>query len=401
MMKYKRLIIEPEKALNSILTILVIAYFLLYIADSYIIVDATLTTYSAFFVSVLAFLIILISPRKQGLLQEEILFYSLILIMHAVSIIHNQNISYGSLILVMKHFFIAMVLARVKLDKAITKITYYALSVYFLYLMITGFDVTLFSLSVSQNAISLHLALFLSLFILSSSDDDFLNRWITAGIALIVSIWTGCRGGIIACGTILIGVYYCALKKTDYKHVTLKNLLVFAGAILITAAGLVYISNKIGFEKYLFMLTRDRASMRGNIRFTMIEEYIQAATRSITNFLFGAPLSDSAWISHYGNNPHNSYIYAHAHFGLLFLIIIIFLIIKNGYKYIKNKDLLGFVLAGLLLRAFSDSPAFPGIYDAIIYLLIFEMPLFARKNLITNPYYAQINQISGAGIERR
>ena len=401
MIKNKRLIIDPEKIVNSFLTVLVIAYFLLYISDNYILVDAAFSTYSAFFVSVLAFLIVLVAPIKQGLLQKEILFYLLILIMHAVSIIHNQNISYGSLILVMKHFFIAMVLVRVKLDKAITKITYYALSVYYLYLMITGFDVTLFSLSVSQNAISLHLVLFLGLFILSSSDDDFLSRWIMAVIALIVSIWTGCRGGIIASAAILIGVYYCMQKKTDFKHVTIKNILVFTGAISITVAGLVYISNKIGFEKYLFMLTRNRATMRGNVRFTMIEEYIQAATRSVTNFLFGAPLSDSAWISHYGNNPHNSYIYAHAHFGLLFLIIIIFLIIKYGYKYIKTNNLLGFVLAGLLLRAFSDSPAFPGIYDAMIYLLIFEIPLFARKNLIDNPYYNQIKQVSGTSIERR
>ena len=365
-----------KKLIDNFITLLIILYFLLYIAEDYFVVDATVTTYAAFFVSILAFVITVLSHYKRGVMGGEFCFYIFILSMHALSISNNQNISFGSLVLVLKHFFVAMVLVRIKLNRIMVKVVCCFLCVACLYLMTNETIVGLFAFGVSQNVISMHLILFLSLLLISSNKNDGLICFIATVIVLIISIWTGCRGGVIASAVIAFGVLYCNLQKTNFKKcsmILLNRIIILVG---IFAAGVIYLLDKIGLDTYLYMLTRDRAEMSGNVRFIMIEEYVNVTMNSITNFFYGAPLREVEMISFYGNNPHNSYVLAHANFGLFFLALIGYLSFKNFYKYIKNKSILGFVLLGLLMRAFSDSPAFPGIYDGIIYLLIFEIPLF-------------------------
>lgn len=357
---------------DNFITLLILFYFTLNLMISFFNMSRRTNTYLCLVVSFFAVVVAIIRKDKVNLLGTEILFYGTIVVLHSISIIYNHNFSYSSILLVMRHFFIAMALARTKINKKLISIAFWVLVGYFVYLLVTGYYTGGVGRSISQNAISIYLVLFLALHFLANQEVFDLNSWMMVGVSMILTIWTGSRGGIISIATLIIGMIICERKKINFRHLRIKILLGIGIGILITLLGIWYIDKKVGLDYYLLLLRRSRESLRDNVRFRIIAEYIEATKTSFGSLLFGVKLGTTSLIGILEGNPHNSYIYAHANFGIVYLILILFLLMRACKNYFTKKDLLLYVLICIALRSFSDIPAFPGIYDALFYYLIFE-----------------------------
>jgi GT2 family glycosyltransferase len=123
------------------------------------------------------------------------------------------------------------------------------------------------------------------------------------------------------------------------------------------------------------MLIRERSPIKGNVRFRMINDYINEAKMSFNGLFFGYNLMSIPSIAYYNGNPHNSFIFAHANYGLVFIFLLLFFGIKFIKKSYRDKKILIVLLGALCLRSFSDITAFPSYYDSLFYLLIFEYNL--------------------------
>ena len=109
------------------------------------------------------------------------------------------------------------------------------------------------------------------------------------------------------------------------------------------------------------------------------QDYISKSTNSLSYVLFGSPLLDIPSIAEVEGNPHNSFIRLHVYYGLFGFIFVIFILISTVIKLLINSQyLLLYFTISLLIRSATDSAAFHGALDPLIFFSVF----FAFKNRI-------------------
>ncbi|WP_319549672.1 hypothetical protein [Desulfogranum marinum] len=95
-------------------------------------------------------------------------------------------------------------------------------------------------------------------------------------------------------------------------------------------------------------------------------EYIR--NLSLLDWLVGFDLQSDAFFKSYHSNLHNSYLMAHARFGIMAVPLVFFLWFACISGMLdKQRRFLAVVLFCLLLRIFTDKFAFVGHYDFVIY----------------------------------
>ena len=137
-------------------------------------------------------------------------------------------------------------------------------------------------------------------------------------------------------------------------------------------SAIFYIYNFYG--EYIFSIGFARFQSMGiqDSRTDINAEYISESSRTIQNLMFGSPLDNVIAIKEVEGNPHNSFIRLHVYFGIIGVVIFISIFILSIFKLFKMRAyLLLYLLFALLLRAFTDSAAFHGVFDPLIYFLLF------------------------------
>ncbi|QJQ99359.1 hypothetical protein [Halomonas sp. PGE1] len=96
-------------------------------------------------------------------------------------------------------------------------------------------------------------------------------------------------------------------------------------------------------------------------------EYL--SSMNFLHFIVGGDLALSPTIVFYGMNPHNSLVLGHALLGIpyFFMISYVFVVL------LRKRAIVSFIFCSIfILRAFFDTVALPGIYDAIFFYMFFS-----------------------------
>jgi hypothetical protein len=221
----------------------------------------------------------------------------------------------------------------------------------------------------SQNHVSVVIIFISTIYYLNKINqrEDSLS-YIPALIALIVSIFSYGRSGIIASSIILIGlVVHQTIAKISIKNIVFTLFLFTVMAIVV--------------DHYYFYITLalNKFYVDG-MESTARIEIFQYWSREINYFpslAFGVDLS--LLKSSHSLSSHNSFLTLHSRFGISFVLIIIniFSIIMIGFK--KNMFIV-FLFLAILMRSFTDNIL---IGSGFLFGVLFFCILLMVKNLNT------------------
>ena len=109
-----------------------------------------------------------------------------------------------------------------------------------------------------------------------------------------------------------------------------------------------------------------------NERNSIIDSYFTNIRLNPMYLLFGVPSKNIPIVEYLNGNFHNSFLALHSNFGLIGFIIIILLMFTATRKSIMNRGWLYLLLLLVIcLRIFTDGLCFVGLYDPLIYYIMF------------------------------
>jgi len=252
------------------------------------------------------------------------------------------------------------------------KILYFAVSVYIAYnILIKKVSIRGFMLDGSTyNYISVICLFYLALLGIMKCKNNEKITYLEVIPFLVITFTAYGRGGIVAAvilliGTIIISMHDNRKRWTNYIFV-MALIVIFAvfGHRIIT-----YIwSNYMGkFLTYGF---------DNNGRTEIWAGFLKNNLESVSSFLFGSnPMKVMV-----DGNLHNSFLQLYAAFGLVFLLINLYLIIKATTFFIRSKDLwLVLIFVVVFTRSLTDMVFFRGYCEIIYYYYIFKYLVDSRK----------------------
>lgn len=225
----------------------------------------------------------------------------------------------------------------------------------------------------SRNFISVLSLFFLfpSLISYYNNDKNIENHlFILVILNLVVAFVYVGRSGIIS-GLFLFLFFFGKYIKDSFNST--KSISIMSIMIICFVFGSLFwiISNSNVLVPYLERFSEMQGvSLQEERRSVMIYEYLNKIS-SIEDLIFGVNLGSCTMISHYDNNPHNSFVFLHAHYGIIGILTIIGCI----YKYIKvqlkqTHYLLVMIVSIMIFRSCTDSLFGPSIYDVLLYYMI-------------------------------
>lgn len=234
--------------------------------------------------------------------------------------------------------------------------------------------------SSSRNYNSVILLLFAGVYYTALENHNKTIRVWPAILILLISIWSMGRGGILAGAVMLLGILYIRFKNQINQskyHKVIWSCLGLATSLL-----LVIILIQDGFVRYILDNTIFKLgkfsyadnSFADNPRVDLWSEYFSKTGCSIKYILLGAPLDQCMHIHFFENNTHNSFIQLHAYNGMFSCIIVLFLIMRAEWYYLKNNLSTHFLMLNILiLRAMTDKFIFYQYgFPIFMYFLLYQ-----------------------------
>lgn len=346
-------------------------FFLLDILMALFLNENTLTLriikYLGIIIAFLLFLYAIIVDKIQ-INKFEIVFFLVMLCSMAISISFNRNLSYKDLLSSIKYIFLFYVIYKTNFSSLPIAIVYIMLSLYFILNIFLGVSVIRITNGVSQNAISLFLLPYLCLyFICNHGKLRTLSASTMVVLYLVISIWTGSRSAVITALILVFAVIFLSDKLFSIK--SLKKIIL---ALLLFGSLLAMLKLTGHLDNFLStILSREKRPIENEPRYFIINEYIASLKANKRYFWFGVPLGVTEWIKYYNNNPHSMFIMLHAHFGFVFFVFVIILMLYSLIIFLKKDKIYGFLFIALILRGATDSAGFPGVLDPFILYFIF------------------------------
>lgn len=217
--------------------------------------------------------------------------------------------------------------------------------------------------SASQNFISVMLFFFVFLlYIAATNHDRTVPYWVPI-IILILCIWGIGRSGMLA-AAILLGLTW----MSNFKANSLLNKVLFVSMFIVILT--------ISFGKVSDVLLNSTAIVRfmslgfDGPRFDLWNAYIQT-TSEWKNLLFGSRISQIPAAVIYHNNMHNSYFNLHSHYGISFLVLSVYLILRAMILFWKEQRMIFIISIVILIRAITDQVFFIFPNDIVFYYILF------------------------------
>ena len=288
-----------------------------------------------------------------------------------VNFFFSQNCRIQDLFLSIAYIGLSLIPLYIKLNYKFYKwVLVFAVAYFFILIYLDTDPNNVFN--VSRNFVSIFLLIIYGLHLISSIQNNRRPSLLLLISCFLISIWAIGRGGILTFAYLVI--FYPFVVKLKLKF----RLIILAVYVL----GSLYVFNsysdyllKIGFERFQSMGIQDS-------RTDINKDYINESINSFSSFLFGSPLKEIPSIAEVDGNPHNSFIRLHVYYGIFGFIYVIFILICSVFKLLtKMQYLLLYFTIALLLRSTTDSAAFHGALDPLIFFTVF----FAFKDkIITN-----------------
>lgn len=259
-------------------------------------------------------------------------------------------------------------------DKLIVKnAAFLALLLFFLFFVISGYklgfqadNINYFLINSSRNIVSAT-AIFLQI-LYSSLYYRVCGRLpiITPVITFILCFLSFGRTGLVLSFLILLFTFFTFFNYKNSKKIVL-GFCVFCLILCI-----IIISNYEWFYHFIVESTNFKSGV-DTPRNQMLIDYFNYI--DYYYFILGVDLNDIPSIMFYSGNPHNSYVFGHANYGVFYLLYIfnVFsLVFFSGFFY-KRVSIYLVLLFVFLSRLFFDLISLFGLFDFILYLILFVL----------------------------
>lgn len=116
-------------------------------------------------------------------------------------------------------------------------------------------------------------------------------------------------------------------------------------------------------------------------RTNMQQEYIERLDWE--NIVVGVDLSTLPSLYGFGGNPHNSFIYGHSQFGIIYIVylLIILLYVMKFSLCLKDRMIYIFFIMIYVVKAFTDKVALFDVGDFVLYFIFFSMYFNSRVSI--------------------
>ena len=153
----------------------------------------------------------------------------------------------------------------------------------------------------------------------------------------LLSFLMGGRGGVLSCTLLLAGVILSRFLEDKASRRDKVLLMILLVIILIPVLLIAFLAvSKNGSSLYAVDRFLNKG-LDGGGRIDCWIEYITAAWKSTTAFLFGADLDKLWWVQHYSGNLHNSFLFVHAYMGILGILGLLVLIVRACVRAVRLK----------------------------------------------------------------
>jgi hypothetical protein len=314
---------------------------------------------------------------KKGFNNQKpfILFLWIYSLLGMVSYFINSNIDILEFFWPFAFMGLGLLLLNFKLSVNMTKYIYYFSCVLLMAIISRAGNVNVITFAASRNTISIITLLFLSIYLITCYKNEVNVTIFPVIIGTIVVIFAIGRSGIItfALLSILFLIFEFQGRKSKIRNV-FKILIVLCLIILLMAIAF-YI-----FKDY-FILTINNFKVRqlDSLRTFIWSDYLSKTFTSTKYLLFGSPINGTLYLDMYSKNLHNSFFMLHAKYGLIMLLIVLFLIYKSlKYFYTTKNYLLLSIFLISIYRMNFDYTNFNGALD-IIFIFFILYPYYAKN----------------------
>ncbi|MGO1468958.1 MAG: hypothetical protein ACTHW2_02925 [Tissierella sp.] len=363
---------------NRLINILIIIYFLSVFLS--MIYDVRVLIWIKRIIAIFGYFMLFIDKKKIKTNLWTLTYLIIMLLSGLIMVIINGNGEFIQIINAVITFGgISILLLNFKLNIKYMWILFIFQILYYFINMIFKIPPDDLFLHQSRNYISIYVIQFLTLLYIAYQDNYKKVGIFPALICFILSVWGLGRGGILISLILLIGMIslylfeYIKGKKKSKRILTKKNIIIFIMvaiivSILIVATGVF----ELIFGRFYDMgLESARTIIWG--------DYLQKTFSSFSNLLFGFNLEYNRLFTRYDFNLHNSFLSMHAHYGLIFFLLNIFLLSKTFIFYFKTKEYQMLILMiAFFLRAGTDYMFSVHLGD--IFLIYFALYSFTIKS---------------------
>ncbi|MDD3416501.1 MAG: hypothetical protein PHY47_21265 [Lachnospiraceae bacterium] len=325
---------------------------------------------------------------KKEIKIKYILLLNVLMFSMMLSSLFMGNMQLLGIFFNIQYLGIAFIISESKLNVKVMTILVYSNLFFFLYQILIGTDPNHVFFA-SRNHISTVLLNVLAIYYITSYRNKGNLNILPALLALIISIWSVSRSGMVSISLFFIGLIIMKLfqKQPLFKEKQTKkkinNIFSKTFVLLLIIAVIVYIFRNFYIIQSMldsvnnnFKLLRFRIKYESYISFSridIIKSYLHEMSINLKNCVFGVKLSTTHSFLDFSNNLHNSYLTAHMYFGLLGFLGIIIMICFTVISYLKQKKWLYLLLfVTVLVRVSTDIIAFPGYMDSVIYFFILD-----------------------------
>ncbi len=233
--------------------------------------------------------------------------------------------------------------------------------------MIVGFSGNIYTTS-SSNYVSVYLMYPTVIYYILCEKNGKASRSFLAIVVWVLSLLSRGRGGIIATTVLVVGLLIVKYKNTGGAF---KLLIMIIGILVLTVAVL-------NIERIIRVLDTSVVSeyfrQRGmrSSRTYVWSEYIERTICDFKNIIIGTDVKNVLLVQELNGNPHNSFIAVHMNNGLIMLVLVLVLFVRQITRSIRNRYYIYTICAlSMVIRSFTDSIFWPTYGTAVLFFLLF------------------------------
>lgn len=304
---------------------------------------------------------------KQINISRWILVTFFLTILMFISILVNGNASYYELIWTWSYMGVALLFTKSEINSFAIERVYFLVMAIFAFDIVTGVNPQNALSSGSGNNIATYVLFYVILLYMKRYEEGKKIILWPCITAVLFAIWGNGRAGLLA--SITLAILVISYRFIFEKKGKVKTLIIIV--ILILSARFI-LFHYMGEYINTFIYKMNRYGTE-SIRTAIWGEYFQKITSNLIYLIFGAPTMDCHWASLYNGNLHNAFLVAHAKYGLIVFIYIVYSMLQVSCRFIKKKNgyLIIFVMVWFI-RSMFDWTGFPGIFDVLFWYFVIK-----------------------------
>lgn len=333
--------------------------------------------YLAALIGIICFCFVIITKPRVKTFILPFVVYSCAL----TSALYTENYRIEEYFMPIVYIGPSLILIFYNINLLFSKIYFYFVSALYLVVLAGIVDANIMEYF-SDNYISINMINALAIYYIARSNNKKkFTIWPSLVVSIICFLSKG-RAAIIAGITqlLLFILYYLWEKKKIRRKKILASIF-----LMIVISIIIY---NFTFDKYIFpLLSNFYSTSKFDYGFTsvgrslLLTEYLSKANSSLLSIIFGVPSRKNTLFLAFGSNWHNSYLRLHSFFGISGVLLVLIFSFRAGICFYKRNRVYFILMMVILLRILTDSAAFNGIFDPILYYFFYYGSTVSTPNI--------------------